>query len=422
MGASGVKQLSQLFETMVKQLSQLFETMGQLFYIRNMTKQRIYLDHAATSWPKRNAVLTAMDEFARQCGAAAGRGGYQSAAIADRVVATTRKSIMNLIDAESADCISLHSNGTTALNAAIHGLLRRGDHVVTNAAEHNSVLRPLHHLENAGLISLTIVPADPQGAIDANQILAAVQNRTRMVTLTHASNVTGFVQPIGDVGLGLREHSAIFLCDAAQTFGALPIDVQRSGIDLLAAPGHKASGGPLGTGFLYASPSIHPELQPMIQGGTGSQSESLEMPQSMPGKLESGNLNVPALAGWNVALDELHSGGIDLRVRAMMMLREQLDTGLAQISQVQRCGRSRSLPIASILIDGLSPTDAAAILDSEFGIETRAGMHCAALIHPYLGSQAEGTLRISAGHDTTESDIKSVIAAINTICGNATTF
>lgn len=373
------------------------------------------MDHAATSWPKNDAVLTAMDQFARQCGAAAGRGGYQSAAIADRIVAMTRKLIANLVNAESGDCVSLHSNGTSALNAAIHGILKSGDHVVTNAAEHNSVLRPLHHLESAGLISLTVVGVDQRGAVDAKEILDAVTDQTRLVTLTHASNVTGFVQPIDEVGYGLREHTALFLCDAAQTFGALPIDVHGAGIDLLAAPGHKASGGPLGTGFLYATPAVHSMLQPMIQGGTGSQSESLEMPTSMPGKLESGNLNVPALAGWNAALEALNSDGLDARARSLNALADRLHAGLDGINRLKWCGRSRSLPIASLIIEGLSPTDTAAILDAEFNIEARAGMHCAALIHPYLGSEAEGTLRLSAGHSTTDSEIETVVDAIEKI-------
>jgi len=381
----------------------------------NDQPQRIYLDHAATSWPKSDAVLNAMDRFARESGAAAGRGGYQSAIVADRIVATTRKLIAKLISAQSPECISIHSNGTAALNAAIHGILRSGDHVVTNAAEHNSVLRPLHHLKSSGRISLTIVPSDNQGAIDANEVLAAVGEKTSLVTLTHASNVTGSVQPIAEVGNSLREHSALFLCDAAQTFGTLRIDVQQSGIDLLAAPGHKGSGGPLGTGFLYSSPLVHDRLKPTIQGGTGSQSESLEMPVAMPAKLEAGNLNVPALAGWNAALKEMFGEEINSRTRSVSSLADHLHQGLAAIEGIERYGQSRSLPIASIAIPGYSVTDVAMILDSEFRIETRAGMHCAALIHPFLGSASEGTLRISAGHRTSESQIDAVLEAIQMI-------
>ncbi len=284
------------------------------------------------------------------------------------------------------------------------------------------MLRPLHHLQSVGTITVTVVPTDDQGAVDATNIFDAIQDNTRLVTLTHASNVTGCVQSIAEVGCGLRDHSAIYLCDAAQTFGAIPIDVQRSGIDLLAAPGHKGSGGPLGTGFLYSAPAVHEELVPTVQGGTGSQSESLEMPTEMPAKLEAGNLNVPALAGWNVALQDLLDDRTESRLQLLTSLSNQLYDGLANINGLRIFGRSRSLPIASIAIEGYSVTDAAVILDAEFGIETRAGLHCAALIHPHLGSGAEGTLRISAGHTTTESEIDALFAAINLLCANPTTF
>jgi selenocysteine lyase/cysteine desulfurase len=379
-------------------------------------RPRIYLDHAATSWPKDDAVLTAMDQFARQIGAAAGRGGYQSAMAADRIVATTRKRIANLINAESVTCVSLHSNGTTALNAAIHGVLSAGDHVVTNAAEHNSVLRPLHDLQQRGLITLSVVDCDEQGLVDTDRIMSAICPDTRLVTLTHASNVTGCVQPIAAVGSRLRELPTLFLCDAAQTFGCLGIDVQRWGIDMLAAPGHKGSGGPLGTGFLYVAESLHDQIRPVIQGGTGSQSESLEMPTTLPGKLEAGNLNVPALAGWNAAL-EITSRTLPQRIRQLSALSRHLIGRLSQIDGVHLYGHSRLLPIASLAIEGIGVADAAIVLDAEFGLETRAGLHCAALIHAYLGSAPHGgTLRISAGHGTTFREIDLAADAIAALC------
>lgn len=366
--------------------------------------------------------MLAMNRFAKECGAASGRGGYQSAAVADQVVATTRKSIASLINAESSQSISLHANGTAALNVAIHGILRPGDHVVTTAAEHNSVLRPLHQLESGGVISMTVIPVNDESEVAPTALLDAVTASTRLVTLTHASNVTGCVQAIAEVGCGLRDHDAVFLCDAAQTFGTLPIDVRRAGIDLLATPGHKASGGPLGTGFLYASPAVHDRLTPLMQGGTGSQSESLSMPTEMPAKLEAGNLNVPALAGWNVALQALLQDGIKSRIRSASAIAEQLHDGLSGVPGIRQFGRSRALPIVSIAIEGYSVTDAAMILDAEFGIETRAGLHCAALIHTCLGSDPEGTLRISAGPDTAESDIDALIAAMKVICKNQPIF
>ncbi|MDG2222188.1 MAG: aminotransferase class V-fold PLP-dependent enzyme [Rubripirellula sp.] len=377
------------------------------------TKPRIYLDHAATSWPKSVAVIQAMTDFMRDCGAAAGRGGYASAAAADRIVTTTRRRIAALVGAESTKSISLHSNGTTALNAAIHGVLKQGDHVVTCAAEHNSVLRPLHCLHQRGEIQLTIVPVDRAGKVDPQQLLDATQPSTRLVTLTHASNVTGAVQPIAEIAAAIRDRPTLFLCDAAQTFGTLPINVD--GIDLLAAPGHKASGGPLGTGFLYVASQIEDQVAASIQGGTGSQSESLEMPTTMPSKLEPGNLNVPALAGWSVALKLIQDEGIETRQRQAIQLSGHLHDALSEITGLHVYGERDQLPIASVSINGLTPMDAAIVLDSEYGIETRAGLHCAGSIHSYLGSQDQGTLRISAGHETKGSDIEKATEALQSM-------
>ncbi len=373
---------------------------------------RIYLDHAATSWPKSEAVLAAMDRFARDCGAAAGRGGYRSASAADQLVSSVRRTIATRIDAVSSASISFHANGTAALNAAIYGVVRAGDHVVCSAAEHNSVLRPLHDLTKTQGLRLTVVPTDSKGLVDANAMIAAVEHDTRLVALTHASNVTGTIQPIGEVGEFLRDHPAWFLCDAAQTFGTIPISVQQLGIDLLAAPGHKSSGGPLGTALLYATPKLHDQIVPLMRGGTGSQSESLEMPQTMPSKLEAGNLNVPAIAGWGAALDSWQSVELAQRMQHAERLATRLHAELSQIRHLTVHGLAGALPIASVTIDDLSPSDAAAILDAEFGIETRAGMHCAALIHRYLGTDREGTLRISAGHTSTEAEIDAVIEAL----------
>lgn len=374
---------------------------------------RIYLDHAATSWPKSEAVIEAMADFMRNCGAAAGRGGYASAARADSVVATVRRQIASLIGAESSECISFHSNGTAALNAAIHGVLRNGDHVVTCASEHNSVLRPLNFLRHRGEATVSVVPTDESGRVDPQQLIEQIEPNTKLVTLTHASNVTGAVQPIAEIADALRDRETLLLVDAAQTLGT--IDVKVEGIDLLAAPGHKATGGPLGTGFLYVAPRAHDHVIPFIQGGTGSQSESLGMPLAMPGKLESGNQNVPALAGWSVALQELIDEGIQSRSATAAELSKYLHDSLRSIESVRVYGQPGELPIASVSIDGLAPTDAAAILDAEHGIETRAGMHCAALIHKFIGSETEGTLRISAGHTTTKSEITAATNAIRAI-------
>lgn len=378
------------------------------------SRPRIYLDHAATSWPKSAAVIDAMNQYVQSCGAAAGRGAYQAAAEADGIVSTVRRDIAALIHASEPGSISLHSNGTTALNAGIHGLLRSGDHVVASASEHNSVLRPLQHLSDQLKVELTIVPVDRNGLVDAEEMLKAVTSATKLVALTHASNVTGALQPVQAVAEGMRHHGGFLLVDAAQTFGAIEIDV-RVGIDVLAAPGHKASAGPLGTAFLYVDPAIEDEVMPLFQGGTGSSSESLAMPSSMPMKLEAGNLNVHALAGWAVALKELRTEGVGRREKISSEHAGLLHEGLAGLPHVRTFGKAGALATASLVIEDLAPSDAAAILDAEFGVETRAGWHCAALIHGYLGSEPQGTLRISAGHTTTAAEIEAAVSAVGQI-------
>lgn len=394
----------------------------------HLTRQRIYLDHAATSWPKDDAVLRAMYEFAKECGSTAGRGSYRSSMTASQVLAKARKQIGQAIGAPSPDCISFHSGGTTALNAAIHGLIGgafQGHdstplHVVTTAAEHNSVLRPLHYLAQQKVVRLTIVPVDRSGVVDAAELLDHVEPDTVMVAVTSASNVTGCAQPISEIGQSLADHPAWFLCDAAQSFGWVPIDVRKQHIDLLAAPGHKASGGPSGTGFLYVDPRLHQRIRPSIQGGTGSVSESLEMPTGFPDKLEAGNLNVPAIAGWNAALDQrsLSTQLPESGDANAASIGQRLHHGLRSISGVNVIGQPGVVPIASFRVEGFCPGDVATILDTEFGIEVRSGLHCAAMIHACIGSNPDGTVRISAGPETTCHEMDQAIDAVGQIAGS----
>lgn len=377
-----------------------------------MTAERIYLDHAATSWPKPDAVLDAMDQFARSCGAAAGRGIYRSAGESNSIISQLRAAIATHIGAEEAGTVSLHASGTLALNSAIHGVLQKGDHVVATAAEHNSVLRPLFALQQRERISLDVVDVDANGYVDVGQLMQAVSPETKLVAVTHASNVTGAVQPVEQLADALKEHRALLLCDAAQTFGYLPIDV-RCGIDLLAAPGHKGALGPLGTAFLYAGKAVQSDLTPLIQGGTGTRSESLEMPDDYPASFEAGNLNVPACAGLLAALRQTR----DYRgqYERLMVLSSRLRDGLLDLPGVTLLGQPGPLPIASLKVEGISVIDLATILDVEFGIETRAGLHCAALIHRCIGSDPDGTLRISCGIDTSDDEVEAVVDALRSI-------
>lgn len=384
---------------------------------------RNYLDNAATSWPKPDAVYDAMDRFSRETGAAAGRGSYRSATQASEVVASCRRQLMRLIHASQASEIAFFSNGTTALNAAIMGAVQPGDHVVTTAIEHNSVLRPLTHLNDRGMIRLTIARCNAMGEVDIDQLLESIEPSTALVAIAHASNVTGAVQDVTTIGKSLRDHKALLLCDAAQTLGYLPIDVQEMGIDLLAAPGHKGSCGPLGTGMLYASPKATCVLRPTIFGGTGSVSESLQMPSRMPEMLEAGNLNVAAIAGWDAGLRYLFSQAPtelnEHRQSLCRCLTEKLGGIPGTLALI-----GAELPVASIVFDHLEPSLVASLLDSEYAIEVRAGFHCAALIHAPIrdareartggqGPAYQGTLRFSGSHLTSTNQIDEAAAAVN---------
>lgn len=364
------------------------------------TPTRLYLDHAATGWPKPESVYQAMDRYARDYGAAAGRGAYSSGVAADQIVASCRRRLARLVGATDPRQVAFFSNGTTALNAAIFGLLRPGDQVVTTAIEHNSLLRPLESLRFDANVSLEIVPCDEFGRVDPQAILDRVTRQTRLVAVSHASNVTGAVLDIATIGKALRGTETLLLCDAAQTLGYLPIDLPEFGIDLLAAPGHKGACGPLGTGLLAVSPKTLEQLRPTIFGGTGSVSESLVMPDAMPARLEPGNLNVTALAGWDAGLAWLASDDPAARADRLGQLAQLLRQTAADLPGIRPIGADR-LPILSLTFAGTDVGLIASLLDTEYGIEARSGLHCAPLIHRQLGSSPGGTLRISAGHSTT---------------------
>ena len=378
--------------------------------------RRIYLDHAATSWPKSDRVVAAMMAYIQDCGAAAGRGSYMSAHRAGEILYEMRSKLAYFLGAESRQCISLHGNCTLAINAALHGLLRPGDHVVTTAAEHNSVLRPLEFAKQHRGVDVTVVACNESGQVTASDVLAAVRPTTRMVAICHASNVTGVMQPISELGEELRDTPTLLLCDAAQTFGYVPISVRKLGVDILAIPGHKGGGGPLGTGALYLEGALQEEIVAHIQGGTGFLSESLEMPQDYPAKLEAGNANVPGFAGWLAAMTEWNDDRQTTTEAHMRALSKSLRDSLRSVPRLRVVGSDdESLPVVSVTLEDLAPVDVSTILDSDYGIETRAGIHCAALVHEHLGTSGEGTLRISAGLSTTEDDIDAVVNALSEI-------
>ena len=380
------------------------------------TPPRIYLDNAATSWPKPTAVYEAVDHYFRELGAPAGRSAYREAAEVERLVTDARRQIGLLLGNVAPERVIFTFNGTDSLNLALHGVLRAGDHVVTSVVEHNSVLRPLRYLEQAGVIEVSRVACDGRGLVDPDDVSREVRGNTRMIALSHASNVTGAIQPAEDVARIAAEHELLFLLDAAQTLGHLEVDVQKIGAHLVAAPGHKALLGPLGVGLLYIAPGVEQQLAPIRQGGTGTQSETDLQPDSLPDKYESGNHNVPAIVGLGAAVNQLRAKGLGVVEQHAQTLLTSLLEGLAEIDKVTLHGPAdarQQSAIQSVSVAGYDPQEVATMLDAAYSIQVRAGLHCAPLMHDALGTRAHGgTLRLSLGQFNTLDQIKAVVAGM----------
>lgn len=383
-----------------------------------MTARRIYLDNAATSWPKPEAVYAAVDHYQRHVGAAHGRGAYAEAVEVSRGVERARAAVAGLMGCQDARHVVFTLNCTDSLNTAIYGSLRPGDHVVTTVLEHNSILRPLRHLEDAGTIEVTRVGCDGEGVVDPDAVRAALRSNTKLVAILHASNVTGAVQPIAEISRTVREHAALVLLDAAQTLGHLPIDVGELGIDLLAASGHKGLLGPLGTGVLYIRPGVETQVASLRQGGTGSASEIDRQPDELPDKYEAGNHNVPGLLGVGAGAAYLAERGLDELRRHEQQLTARLIEGLTAIRGVTIYGPrdpDRRVGVVSINLEGYDPQELAATLEAGYRIQVRAGLHCAPRMHEALGTLAGGTVRFSLGPFNTDEDVAAVLSAVEEI-------
>jgi len=384
---------------------------------------RLYFDQAATSWPKPESVYQAVDHYQRRLGAAAGRGAYADAVEVAQRVSRTRAAVARLLGAESPQRIVFAFNGTDALNIAIHGVLARGGHAIATVAEHNSVLRPLRTLERAGRIAVTRIAVDRCGIVDVDDVQRALRPDTALIAVTHASNVTGAIQPAAEIGQVARESDALFLLDAAQTAGEVPIDVRGLNVDLLAAPGHKGLLGPLGTGVLYVRPGVEERVDSFRQGGTGTRSEEDVQPDDLPDKYEAGNLNVPGIVGLDAGIEWLLVQGIE-RLRSQTVAHtELLLARLTAVPGVTIYGpelAGERVGLLSFNVAGIEPQELAAILDSAYGIQVRAGLHCAPLMHAALGTLKQGgTARLSFGPFNTPDEIERAADAIGEIAGVA---
>ena len=370
----------------------------------------IYLDNAATSFPKPRETVRAMAAALENCGANPGRAGHALSLAAGRIVERCRESTAQMLGETDASRVAFCLNATDALNMAIHGVVRTGDHVISTLLEHNSVLRPLSELSRSGVITLTLVPPDAQGQIRAEDIERAMLPRTRLVVMTHMSNVLGTLQDVQAVGQVCQRRGVLLLIDCAQTAGHVPLAPKTWGCDLLAMPGHKGLLGPHGTGVLWVRAGVN--VAPLRQGGTGSASESMFQPRMMPDCLESGTLNLPGIAGlaagMNEALvhmDETHAHIVHL----CDMLRAEL-LNMRGVRVYTRPGAS----LVSFNVDGVGSQETAAMLNRE-GIAVRGGLHCAPGVHRFLGTLESGAVRVSPGLYNTREDAQALLMAVERI-------
>jgi len=344
------------------------------------------LDNAATTWPKPESVVQAVKTCLEEIGANPGRSGHRLAARASRILGDARRELSALFGIRNPNDIFFFANATQAINQALKGFLQPGDHVVTTGWEHNAVARPLEAMKRERGITVTVVPAVPGYSLDPAEVERAIQPETRLIAVTHGSNVTGAVLPVEEIGAIARKRGVRFLVDAAQTAGNLPIDVEAMGIDMLAFPGHKGLYGPQGTGGLYVSPAL--SLVPLIQGGTGSRSEQLEHPSERPEGFESGTPNTPGIAGLTAGVRFVRNTGIGEIHRKEMQLAETVRAALSEMEGVEvYTPRGPRLPVVAFNLVGLDSLEVAAILDSHYGIAVRAGYHCAALAHSCEGAR-----------------------------------
>lgn len=379
----------------------------------NMDSSIIYLDNAATSFPKPREVLEKMVENYARLGVSPGRGGYDLATEAAELVLQTRQKLARFFCAPDPERVIFTANATDALNIAIQGIIRPGDHVISTRLEHNSVLRPLYHLREQGWIDYDLVPFDGSGYVDPQEITRAIRPNTRLVIVSHASNVLGTVQPIPEIAGLCLERGIPLLLDAAQSAGHIPIDMRGWGIGAIAFTGHKALLGPSGIGGLVLSPEL--DIRTTRFGGTGIESRSLVHTQSFPHRLEAGTLNLVGIFGLSAGLDYLERKDTGRPRQREMALVQRLYRGLSSVPGVVLHSpppKEGGVPVLTCTVKDLDSGDVGDILDGDYGIAVRTGLHCAPLVHVDLGTDAAGAVRFSPGHFNTGEDIDRAVEAM----------
>jgi len=375
----------------------------------------IYLDNAATSWPKPEPVYRAVEHFMRDVGATPGRGGHRREEEAGRIADEARAALAQLFNAPDPAGIAFTMNATQAINMALKGLLQPGDHVITSSIEHNAMWRPLKTLERHG-VALTAVPCAADGTLDPANVAAAIRPNTRLIAMLHASNVLGTILPIVEIGKIAYAHGILFLVDAAQTAGAYPIDLKSMRIDLLAFPGHKGLYGPQGTGGLIVRPGVH--LETWVEGGSGTKSAPETMPEDLPLRLEAGTQNATGIAGLLAGVRFVLEQGVErIRGHELELTALLIDTlcdvpGLSVLGPADRGGRTA---VVSVVVDGYLPDQLAVVLDQVFDVATRAGLHCAPQAHRVAGTLETGALRFSPGFFNTVDEVRVAADAVQSI-------
>lgn len=378
----------------------------------------IYLDNAATTFPKPESVYRDMDDCMRNYCANPGRAGHKMAMESARAVSDCRENVAKLFNIKDPMDIVFTFNATDSLNLAIKGYLKSGDHVITTTMEHNSVLRPIMELEKIG-VEHTFVKADEYGFVDPQKIEAEIKENTKLIVTTHASNVVGTLVDIEKIGKIAKKHNIAYLVDASQSAGVYDIDIQSLNIDMLAMPGHKSLLGPQGTGVLYVNSKIR--LKSIREGGTGSLSEEIVQPELYPDKYESGTHNTPGLVGLDAGVKFILETGIDKIREHEEELSQYFIDSLKNIPKVKIYGpldAKKRASVISINIEGLDSSEVSFILDRKYDIGTRPGIHCAPLAHKTLGTIESGAVRFSIGYFNTKEDLDKAIYAIKEIAQN----
>jgi cysteine desulfurase family protein len=376
--------------------------------------REVYLDHAATSWPKPAVVLDAIEDFFANAGGNTGRSGHRRSIASSRAVSLARERLADLLGAESPDQVIFTKNATEALNLAICGLAVDGARIVTTSLEHNSVMRPLRYLEQHGRTVEVVRVDGNSGEIDLDEWSVRLRGaKPCLAVATHASNVTGILLPIAAMASIAADAGVPLVVDASQSVGHIPVDLSAMAASAVAMPGHKGLLGPSGTGLLYLAPGV--EVEPLIRGGTGSQSELEYQPDFAPDRYESGTLNAVGIVGLGAAAEYLRDAGLDQVHASATALGRRLRDGLVDGPGIRLYGPedpADSVGIVSVSIEGVTCATAARLLDDEWGVMTRAGLHCSPAAHRSLGTAPEGTIRLSWGLDTIESDIDVAVEAL----------